>query len=106
MSLDSTIARISQLETAFAPPSAASTGGVAPTSSPGPPNASQFGAAADAVGASPPTSFASQLQGAMAPSALTPGAGGGAAAMVRIAEGEVGQAEQPPGSNDSPRIAV
>ena len=26
--------------------------------------------------------------------------------MVRIAEGEVGQAEQPPGSNDSPRIAV
>jgi hypothetical protein len=26
--------------------------------------------------------------------------------MVRIAEGEVGQAEQPPGSNDSARIAM
>ncbi len=34
------------------------------------------------------------------------GAGYGASAMVRLAEGEVGQAEMPPGSNDSPRIAT
>jgi hypothetical protein len=32
--------------------------------------------------------------------------GGGAAAMVALAQGEVGQAEMPPGSNDSPRIAM
>jgi hypothetical protein len=31
---------------------------------------------------------------------------GGAQAMVAIAQGEVGQAEFPPGSNDSPRIAT
>jgi hypothetical protein len=30
---------------------------------------------------------------------------GGAPAVVQAAEGEVGQTEQPPGSNDSPRIA-
>jgi hypothetical protein len=32
-------------------------------------------------------------------------ASGGAPAVVQAAEGEVGQTEQPPGSNDSPRIA-
>jgi CHAP domain len=54
------------------------------------------------------TSFASALQSA-SPVAMTqaPTAGGTSAgqAIVKIAEGEVGQAEQPPGSNDSPRIA-
>ena len=32
-------------------------------------------------------------------------AGAGGPAIVQAAEGEVGQTEQPPGSNDSPRIA-
>jgi hypothetical protein len=41
-----------------------------------------------------------------APVAAAPGtAGGGPAAMLQAAAGEVGQAEQPPGSNDSARIA-
>src|SRR3954451_3178110 len=37
--------------------------------------------------------------------AAAPAGGSPAARMVALAQGEVGQAEQPPGSNDSPRIA-
>jgi hypothetical protein len=64
--------------------------------------------------ATPPAqSFASvmgttaNVPGSPAPGAAagwTP-AGAGAPAAVQAAEGEVGQAEQPPGSNDAPRIA-
>src|SRR4051794_30683851 len=44
--------------------------------------------------------------GTASPVAPIGGAGSGAgAAIVAAAAGEVGQAEQPPGSNDSPRIA-
>jgi hypothetical protein len=95
MSLDATLARISALESAFSPPTVVS---AAPTATPA--VASTAG-----TGSSP---FATQLQGAMATNAVSPVAagGGGASAMVRIAEGEVGQAEQPPGSNDSSRIAT
>jgi hypothetical protein len=53
------------------------------------------------------------LQNAVGPGAVgvasptTPIAGGGAGSgIVAAAAGEVGQAEQPPGSNDSPRIAM
>src|SRR3954469_16623037 len=91
MSIDSTLARIAELNSALSP---------AP---PAPPP--QTGG-----------SFAGQLQGAMAtqPGATTATAGAGAplpvgagngASMVQIAQGEVGQAESPPGSNNSPRIA-
>jgi hypothetical protein len=68
---------------------------------------------AAAAGASS-ASFAGQLQSASgaAPaaqlaSASAPAAGGTSAgqAMVNLARGEVGVSEQPPGSNDSPRIA-
>ena len=91
------LARIAAIDSAFAPPS--------------PPQTSQT----SSTGAG--GSFASQLQSAMGPGALgaTAGptaplgvasAGGGVGArIVAAAEGEVGQAEQPPGSNDSPRIA-
>lgn len=58
--------------------------------------------------------FDAALNQAMAPAAasrgiaplgaVTPPAGSFAQRMVTIAEGEVGQAEQPPGSNDSARI--
>jgi hypothetical protein len=91
MSLETTLARISELNSALSP---------AP---PAPPPASGG-------------SFAGQLQGAMAtqPTAASatagaaapmPVAGGNGASMVSIAQGEVGQAESPPGSNNSPRIA-
>jgi len=54
------------------------------------------------------------LQGAMGPGALgttsavapIAGASGTGSAIVAAAAGEVGQTEQPPGSNNSPRIAM
>jgi len=95
VSLETTLARISQLQTAFSPPVAA-TAAAAPATAPA---------------STSPTSgtFATQLQGAMATNAASPVAGAtgaGAGSIVPIAEAEVGQAEQPPGSNDSPAIAM
>jgi hypothetical protein len=54
--------------------------------------------------------FLSSLNGVQYGSSLAapagvPAAGGGASGALAAAQGEVGQAEQPPGSNDSPRIA-
>jgi len=92
VSLESVLTRIQALDSAFAPPQST------PTSS-----TSTSG-----------TSFASALQGAMGTSATAstasaapalPAGSGVGARMVAIASAEVGQAEQPPGSNDSPRIA-
>ena len=97
MSLDVTIARVAQIETAFSQPVAtsATATATAPTTTTG-----------TSTGAGSST-FAGQLQGAMATGGVQPvaGAGGGANAIVQIAETQVGQAEQPPGSNDSPSIA-
>src|SRR5689334_4135177 len=85
MSLPLALARIEQIERALvpqqAPPQAASAV-AAPT------------AVASASAASTPgTSFASLLGNASG------------SPMTTIAAAELGQAEQPPGSNDSPRIA-
>jgi hypothetical protein len=95
VSIEAVLARISALETAFAPP--------AP---PAP-------AATQAKGGASANSFAGMLQSAAgsgsvgAASPVAPIAGGGSGArIVAAAAGEVGQAEQPPGSNDSPRIAM
>jgi CHAP domain len=54
--------------------------------------------------------FLSSLNGVQYGSSLAapagvPAAGGGASGALAAAQGEVGQAEQPAGSNDSPRIA-
>lgn len=99
MSLPAALARISAIDAALLPPAPAPASTSAPS-------------------ATPSTSFAGALQGAMATAASgqaaalgqtaapTPTLGGSANPMVSIAEGEVGQAEQPPGSNDSPRIAA
>lgn len=90
MSLDSVVARIAELNSAFSPAAA-------------PANTS--------ASTSSPTSFASALQSALSPTAttataaVTPGDGSVGARIVAAAQGEIGQAEQPPGSNDSPRIA-
>jgi hypothetical protein len=92
VSLESVLTRIQALDGAFAPPQSTST--AAASSSPG------------------GTSFASALQSAMAPSATAatvpigaPAGNSVGARMVSAASAEVGQAEQPPGSNNSPRIA-
>jgi hypothetical protein len=94
VSIELVLARISALETAFAPPAPP-----APAQTQGKPGASN--------------SFAGMLQSAAgtgsvgAASPVAPIAGGGSGArIVAAAAGEVGQAEQPPGSNDSPRIAA
>lgn len=83
MSVQDVLARIDEIQTAMAPrPVAVPTGGT------------QFQTAlAQATAATGPAAFT--------PTAA-PGAGGGA---VSAAAGEVGQVEQPPGSNDSARIA-
>ena len=55
----------------------------------------------------PTTSFATQLQSAATPAAIAPDAPASTAgqAIVNLVKKEIGVAEQPPGSNDSPRIA-
>ena len=96
MSFIATLERVQQLQSLLSPTPPPSIAPVAATTS-----------------APSTTSFASALQdaGATTPitaSAATPTTGGGTSAgqaIVRAAEGEVGVAEQPPGSNDSPRIA-
>jgi len=102
VSLQSVVARINELNAALAPPIAATvpTTPAAPASS----------------GAGGQNEFASMLQGAMAPGAAgATGATGGIGAIpsggsagqkiVALAAREVGVAESPPGSNNSPRIA-
>jgi hypothetical protein len=67
-------------------------------------------APATITGASP-AAFATTLDAAAgpwsaaAPAAVTPGGGSAGQALLNAARNEVGVAEQPPGSNDSPRIA-
>jgi len=100
VSLHTVIARINELNAAFAPPVAA----------PAPPTPA---APASGTAAGGSNQFASMLQGAMAPGATgaaagaAPIAGNGSVGskMVAIAAREVGVKESPPGSNNSPRIA-
>jgi hypothetical protein len=100
MSLPLALARIDQIERALVPPSpteATVGGAAAPTAAT---------AVASAAGGS--SSFQTALQGALAPGMVPtvgPQTSSPGSAMCLIAGAEVGQAEQPPGSNDSPRIA-
>src|SRR5215218_5820275 len=101
VSLHTVIARINELNAAFAPPVAA------PSTTPAAP---ATGTTAGGSG-----DFASMLQGAMSPTAAgatgvagtaaVPANGSAGQKMVAIAAREVGVAESPPGSNNSPRIA-
>ena len=91
MSLETALARIAELNALIHGPGVALPPGAQPSST------AFAGALQKAMGAggSPQARAASALDGAR-------GGGGG---MVSIARGEGGQAEQPPGSNNSPRIA-
>ena len=84
------VARIAEIQSALAPP---------PPSTPSKAtNGSSFaGMLTNAMGPG--------ALGAVSPTAPIAGASGTGARIVAAAAGEVGQAEQPPGSNDSPRIA-
>ena len=93
MSVEAAIARISQIQGMLAPP---------PAQTPATTGGSQFDAAlASATSGGPMASAA-----VASPMGMPPVAGGspGARALA-AAQAEVGQAEQPPGSNDSPRIS-
>ena len=90
MSLDVALARISALQSLFAP---------APASAP-----------AAASTAPAPAAFSTALQNAGATATMATAAPAGPPssaghAIVNLVRGEVGVAEQPSGSNDSPRIA-
>jgi hypothetical protein len=95
VSIEMVVARIAQIQSALAPPTAPS----APTQAPaaGGANSSFAGMLTNAMGPG--------AVGTASPTAPIAGASGSGAAIVAAAAGEVGQAEQPPGSNDSPRIA-
>jgi hypothetical protein len=112
MSLDVTLARVSELQSLLGP--------VAPAAAPAPtaPAGGDFAQLLRAASAGPTAAGAPAAPGpATAPAAFgAPGVAGvapaaapagdtPAARMVALAQGEVGQAEQPPGSNDSARIA-
>jgi hypothetical protein len=94
VSIETVVARIAVIQSALTPPAPS-----APTQAPA------------TAGAG--SSFAGMLTNAMGPGAVgaasptapIAGASGAGASIVAAAAGEVGQAEQPPGSNDSPRIA-
>ncbi len=97
MSLSLALARIDQIDRALAPappPTAVASAAAAPL------------ATAAMAGRTESTSFASLLQGAMPTAPVAAPFGAASPAIVANAAAEVGQAEQPPGSNDSPRIAV
>jgi hypothetical protein len=105
MSLESVMARVGELQQLVDPRARAVPAPTPATTAPTGAFASQLSAAAagQATGAG---TWNPMLAG-LAPAAGTPAAvGGGAGAQrVAIAAGELGVTEQPPGSNDSPRIA-
>jgi hypothetical protein len=98
MSVESVMARISELRHALEP---------APPAAPSGSFQAVLGAQTDA--ATPAGMGAAAAgQAGFVPATGAPaaaGGGGGVSAMLQAAAGEVGQSEQPPGSNDSPRIA-
>lgn len=101
MSLPAVLARISEIQGALQPPAPAV---AAPAAQP----AAFAGALEGAMygrGAAPATTAAAPAARSAAAAAPVTGGTPAGQTMVRLARREVGVAEQPPGSNDSPRIA-
>jgi hypothetical protein len=98
MSLQSTVARIAELQSLL--------GGPAAAASPGPSApAGDFAQMLRSAAVGGPAAAGAGAAGVLAPAALPVGGTVGAR-IVALAQAEVGQAEMPPGSNDSPRIAT
>jgi hypothetical protein len=112
MSLDTAMARIAQLNTLLVGPTAPATTAPATTTTatPSSDDFAQMLRTASVTGTTPTTTttatgtVGTPAAGAVAPAAA-PSGNSPAARMVAMAQAEVGQAEQPPGSNNSPRIA-
>jgi hypothetical protein len=98
MSIEAVMARMTELQTALEPRRAAPTGNFAQT-------LQQTTASAPSALAAAPAGYQPLAPAGVTGVMPTPGPGGVGAKMVQLAQAEVGQAEQPPGSNDSPRIA-
>ncbi len=118
MSIETTLARVDAIRQAIADPSALiGSGATGGTEAPAAPSGSGFAAALAQAGAAqtgqPALTEAGSATGALSPvSSYTPGspglqtvAGGGGERVLAAAESQVGQSEQPPGSNESPAIA-
>jgi hypothetical protein len=90
MSIDVALARMAQLQGAFAPPQL--TASVTPMPTTG--NAANFA-----------STLAATQAGQATPLAASGGGTSAGMAALAAAKGEVGVAEEPPGSNNSPRIA-
>jgi hypothetical protein len=102
MSIDAVVARIGELNSLFTPPAAAATAETAT------PATTTTATAAGADTSSSSGSFASLMgaaSGAVGTTALPTSGTSAGQAILQAAQQQVGQAEQPPGSNDSPRIA-
>jgi hypothetical protein len=119
MSLETALSRITQLNTLLVGPTAAPAPAAAPaapatttttTAAPSSDNFAQMLRTASVATPAGPsaapaaTGAATGAASAVAPAAA-PSGNSAAARMVAMAQAEVGQAEQPPGSNNSPRIA-
>jgi hypothetical protein len=92
VSIESVVARIAEIQTALAPPTP-------PSAPPQATNGSSFaGMLTNAIGPG--------ALGTVSPTAPVAGGSGVGARIVAAAAGEVGQAESPPGSNNSARIAM
>jgi hypothetical protein len=125
MSIDSALQRVTTISQALANPASlvgsstalaggtVAPGAIATATSPAAATATATTATAASSATTGTTSFASALQSATssyAPAGVGPGPGAGAGTgagerIVAAAESQVGQTEQPPGSNDSPAIA-
>jgi hypothetical protein len=105
------VARINEIEALFQRSVApAQTASFAPTLASASTTTAAPAAALPTTTAAPPTAAPTTVDppvaASVAPASTSqPDPGAGARALA-IAEGEVGQAEQPPGSNDGPRLAV
>jgi hypothetical protein len=107
MSLQTAFTRIAELNSLLAGPAATPPVTTTPATTTAAPSGDDFAqmlrtAAVAGPAATAPGAFGAA--GAIAPAAA-PAGNSPAARMVAMAQAEVGQAEQPPGSNNSPRIA-
>jgi hypothetical protein len=101
MSVQEVLARIAEIQSGLAPRPAVAM--ATATAAAGSASAATFSQLLQAAGA-PAAMGAMGASSVLAASRPVPATGGGAAVLAAV-QGEVGQAEQPPGSNDSGRIA-
>lgn len=100
MSIETTIARIGTIRQALADPSALlGSGATGGTEAPAP--SAGAGTATATAAAAPFEAALAQAQAGYGQTATGPGA-----RIVAVAEGQLGQSEQPPGSNEGPAIAA